>query len=132
MAQTRSYIMKKESFLRRLSRDRYLVLMVLPVIIVFLIYNYLPMAWNLIAFEDYSVRKGIFRSDWIGLENFERFFSSPYCGRVIRNTFVISFTDLILGWPIPILFALFLNEIRNLRVKRVIQTCTYLPGKKRE
>lgn len=127
MAQTRSYIMKKESFLRRLSRDRYLVLMVLPVIVVFLIYNYLPMAWNLIAFEDYSVRKGIFRSDWIGLENFERFFSSPYCGRVIRNTFVISFTDLILGWPIPILFALFLNEIRNLRVKRVIQTCTYLP-----
>ena len=118
---------RKERFWTSLVRDRYLVLMVLPVIAIFLVYNYLPMLWNIIAFEKYSIRKGIFRSEWIGLENFVKFFSSPYCGRVIRNTFVISLTDLVLGWPVPILFALFLNEVRNLRVKRVIQTCTYLP-----
>lgn len=85
------------------------------------------MLWNIISFEKYSIRKGIFGSTWVGLENFERFFSSPYCWRVIRNTFVISFTDLILGWPVPIIFALFLNEVRNVYVKRVIQTFSYLP-----
>ncbi len=108
-------------------RDKYLILMVLPVVAVFLIYNYLPMLWNIISFEKYSIRKGIFGSKWVGLENFERFFSSPYCWRVIRNTFVISFTDLILGWPVPIIFALFLNEVRNVYLKRVIQTFSYLP-----
>lgn len=108
-------------------RDKYLILMVLPVVAVFLIYNYLPMLWNIISFEKYSIRKGIFGSRWVGLENFERFFSSPYCWRVIRNTFVISFTDLILGWPVPIIFALFLNEVRNVHLKRVIQTFSYLP-----
>ena len=117
----------KKGFLSALRRDKLLILMVLPVIVIFLVYNYLPMIWNLIAFEKFSIRKGIFASPWVGLKNFEKFFSSPYCGRIIRNTFVLSFTDLILGWPVPILFALFLNEVRNLRVKRVIQTCTYLP-----
>lgn len=118
---------RKRSLWSSLKRDKYLILMVLPAVLIFLIYNYLPMLWNIIAFEKYSIRKGIFASKWIGFENFERFFSSPYCWRVIRNTFVISFTDLIVGWPVPILFALFLNEVRNLKLKRVIQTCSYLP-----
>lgn len=103
------------------------MLMVLPTIAVLFIYNYLPMFWNVISFENYSIRKGIFGSEWIWFENFEKFFSSPYCFRVIRNTFVISFTDLILGWPVPIIFALLLNEVRSMRVKRVVQTCSYLP-----
>ncbi len=118
---------RKRSFAKDLVRDKYLLLMVLPMVLILLIYNYLPMVWNLIAFENYSIRKGIFHSTWIGLDNFEKFFSSPYCGRVIRNTFVISFTDLILGWPVPIAFALLLNEVRSMRVKRVVQTCSYLP-----
>lgn len=118
---------RKRSFLKDLVRDKYLVLMVIPIVVIFFIYNYLPMVWNLMAFEKYSIRKGLFGSEWVGLTNFQRFFSSPYCGRVIRNTFIISFTDLILGWPVPIIFALLLNEVRNLRAKRVIQTCSYLP-----
>lgn len=117
----------KRSLLKDLVRDKYLVLMVIPIVVIFFIYNYLPMVWNLMAFEKYSIRKGLFGSEWVGLTNFQRFFSSPYCGRVIRNTFIISFTDLILGWPVPIIFALLLNEVRNLRAKRVIQTCSYLP-----
>lgn len=119
--------LRKRSFWKELARDKFLVFMVLPVILIFFIYNYLPMVWNVIAFEKYSIRKGIFGSQWIGLAHFEKFFSSPYCGRVIRNTFIISFTDLILGWPVPIVFALLLNEVRSVRTKRIIQTCSYLP-----
>ncbi len=118
---------RKRSFWKGLVRDKYLILMILPVIIIFFLYNYLPMLWNIIAFEKYSIRKGIFGSQWVGLKHFEKFFNSPYCVRVIRNTFVISFTDLILGWPVPIIFALLLNEVKNVRTKRIIQTCSYLP-----
>ena len=61
--------------------------MILPVIIIFFLYNYLPMLWNIIAFEkSSSIRKGIFGSQWVGLKHFETFFNSPYCVRVIRNT----------------------------------------------
>lgn len=119
--------LRKRSFWKDLVRDKYLILMILPVIIIFFLYNYLPMLWNIIAFEKYSIRKGIFGSQWVGLKHFEKFFNSPYCVRVIRNTFVISFTDLILGWPVPIIFALLLNEVKNVRTKRIIQTCSYLP-----
>lgn len=122
-----AFPLQKKSFGKRLLQDKYLVLMVLPVIVIFLVYNYLPMVWNVIAFQKYSIRKGIFRSDWIGLENFIKFFTSPFCGRVIRNTFIISFTDLLLGWPVPIFFALFLNEVRSVKFKRIVQTCSYLP-----
>lgn len=118
---------RKRSFWKGLVRDKYLILMILPVIIIFFLYNYLPMLWNIIAFEKYSIRKGILGSQWVGLKHFEKFFNSPYCVRVIRNTFVISFTDLILGWPVPIIFALLLNEVKNVRTKRIIQTCSYLP-----
>lgn len=120
-------VIRSRSFWRELVRDKYLVMMILPVVVIFFIYNYLPMLWNIIAFEKYSIRKGIFGSQWVGLAHFEKFFSSPYCGRVIRNTFIISFTDLILGWPVPIIFALLLNEVRNVRIKRIVQTCSYLP-----
>lgn len=114
-------------FRKKLIRDKYLIMLIIPVIVIFFIYNYLPMLWNLIAFQNYKIRKGIFNSEWIGFENFERFFRSPYCGRVIKNTFIISFTDLILGFPAPIIFALLLNEVHKKSVKRTIQTCSYLP-----
>ena len=117
----------KRSVWKALGREKYLIMMILPAVIIFLIYNYLPMLWNLIAFEKYSIRKGIFASEWIGFDNFRKFFASPYCFRVIRNTFVISFTDLLLGWPVPIIFALLLSEVKNVRFKRIVQTCSYLP-----
>ena len=117
----------RRSLWKTLGREKYLIMMILPAVTIFLIYNYLPMLWNLIAFEKYSIRKGIFASEWIGFDNFRKFFASPYCFRVIRNTFVISFTDLLLGWPVPIIFALLLSEVMNVRFKRIVQTCSYLP-----
>ena len=85
------------------------------------------MVWNIVAFQDYNVRRGILGSSWIGLENFKRFFESPYAFRLIRNTFLLSFMDLLMGFPVPILFALLLNEVKKNWVKRTVQTFSYLP-----
>jgi len=115
------------AFIKSLKRDKYLVMMVLPCIAFFVIFHFIPMFWNIIAFQKYNIRGGIFESTWVGLSNFERFFASPNAARVIGNTFIISFMDLIMGFPVPIIFALFLSEIKNKYVKRTIQTFTYLP-----
>ena len=117
----------RKSFFKSVKRDKYLILMVLPCILFFVIFHYIPMFWNIIAFEKYNARQGIFGSQWVGLENFRRFFASPYAFRVIRNTLVINLMDLVFGFPVPIIFALLLNEVRNNKVKRTIQTFTYLP-----
>ena len=77
--------------------------------------------------DSYNVRRGILGSSWIGLENFKRFFESPYAFRLIRNTFLLSFMDLLMGFPVPILFALLLNEVKKNWVKRTVQTFSYLP-----
>lgn len=102
-------------------------LIVLPVIIYYIIFNYVPMAGILMAFEKYSIRNGIFGSKWVWLKNFVDFFNSMYCWRIIKNTFVLSFLDLIVCFPTPIIFALMLNELKNMRYKRVVQTITYMP-----
>jgi len=115
------------AFIKSLKRDKYLVMMVLPCIAFFVIFHFIPMFWNIISFQKYNIRGGIFESTWVGLSNFERFFASPNAARVIGNTFIISFMDLIMGFPVPIIFALFLSEIKNKYVKRTIQTFTYLP-----
>ena len=115
------------AFLKSIRRDKYLIIMVLPCIVYFVIFHFIPMFWNIIAFQKYNIRGGIFESSWVGLGNFQRFFASPNAARVIGNTFIISFMDLILGFPVPIIFALFLSEIKNKYVKRTIQTFTYLP-----
>jgi putative aldouronate transport system permease protein len=80
-----------------------------------------------IAFKDFSFIKGVLGSDWIGFENFRRFFSSPYLWRTIRNTLRISSTSLVAGFPVPIIFALLLNELRSNRYKKMVQTLSYFP-----
>ena len=102
-------------------------LIVLPVVIYYLIFYYVPMGGVVIAFERYSARKGILGSQWVGMENFRSFFESAYCWRTIRNTFVLGLYDLLVGFPVPVLFALLLNEIRNQPYKRLVQTITYMP-----
>jgi putative aldouronate transport system permease protein len=81
----------------------------------------------IMAFQKFNIAKGIFGSEFIGLENFKNFFSSYYCWRLIKNTFLISSLDLIFNFPAPIIFALLLNEIRNRRFKKTVQTISYLP-----
>lgn len=101
--------------------------MVLPVLIFFILFHYKPMYGAIIAFKDYTPALGITESPWVGLENFSRFFSSVYFGRLIRNTILLSVYSLIFGFPAPIILALLLNEVRSKKFKGLTQTVTYLP-----
>lgn len=110
-----------------LVRNRYIYLMLAPVVLYYLIFHYGPMYGALMAFQDYNVSKGIWGSPWIGFENFTSFFTSIYFFRLLRNTFAINVIDLIFHFPAPIIFALLLNEITSPAFKRTVQTITYMP-----
>ncbi|GLX69804.1 ABC transporter permease [Paenibacillus glycanilyticus] len=101
--------------------------MVIPGIVWMLIFCYIPMFWLIIAFMDYSIAKPLFESPFIGLKYFEEFATDDRFWRSIRNTLGMSSIKLVLGFAIPIVFALLLNEIRSLRFKRTVQTISYLP-----
>jgi putative aldouronate transport system permease protein len=104
-----------------------LYIMLLPVLAYYLVWCYGPMYGIMIAFKEFSPRKGIMGSPFVGVKYFMEFFASPYAFRVIRNTVLINFWNLLIGFPLPILFALLLNEVRNRLFKRTIQTITYIP-----
>jgi putative aldouronate transport system permease protein len=109
------------------KRFKLLYLMILPVLIYFAVFSYAPMYGLLMAFENYNVTKGIWGSDWVGVKHFVDFFSSPYFTRVIRNTLLLNLYGLIFVFPLPIIFALLINEFRSAIFKRVVQTISYLP-----
>ncbi len=120
--------MKKKNNLRKMKRNIPLHLMLLPGIIVIIIYNYLPMGGLLMAFQNYKPTKGLLGSNWVGLDNFKMFFSYPNIERIIYNTVFIACTKLVLGIIIPVIFALLLNEIRNVKYVKIVQTIVYLPN----
>ncbi len=101
--------------------------MVIPGIIWMFIFCYIPMFWLIIAFMDYSVARPMLESPFVGFKHFQDFMTDDRFWRSIRNTLGMSSIKLVLGFPIPILFALLLNEIRSLRFKRTVQTISYLP-----
>lgn len=102
-------------------------LLILPVIIYFIIFNYAPMYGAIIAFKRYSPAMGILGSDWVGLTYFKQFLTSVYFGRVMKNTILMSVYGLVFGFPAPIILALMLNEVRKSWFKKTIQTMSYLP-----
>ena len=104
-----------------------LTLMFLPVVIYFFIFKYIPMGGIVIAFKDFIVTKGIFGSDWVGMENFNKAFRLATFRRSISNTLTISGLKLLFGFPAPIILALMLNEVTHLRFKKTVQTISYLP-----
>lgn len=104
-----------------------LYLMVIPALTYFIIFAYGPMYGVQIAFKDYIATKGIWGSPWVGFKHFERFFNGYYAGRLIGNTLKINILSLIFGFPLPIIFALMLNEIGHTGYKKVIQTVSYAP-----
>lgn len=112
---------------KNVARDKYLLLLISPVIVYFIIFKYLPMIGIVIAFQDYLPAAGFFESEWVGLKWLGQFFGSIYFTRLLKNTFLISFYSLIWGFPIPILFALLLNEAKDGLFKRSVQTISYLP-----
>ncbi|MFC6232603.1 ABC transporter permease [Paenibacillus allorhizosphaerae] len=101
--------------------------MVLPGLLFYLIFKYIPLAGSVIAFQNYQIFKGITGSPWVGLDNFKFIFTYQDFYNVLRNTAVIAFYKLVLGFPAPIVLALLLNELRLMLAKRVIQSLFYLP-----
>lgn len=104
-----------------------LYLLLLVPIAYTVIFCYVPMGGLLMAFQDYSIRKGIFGSEWVGFANFQQFFSSVYFGRTLRNTVVLSVLGIVCNMPFPILLALGLNEMCHALAKRFVQMVTYAP-----
>ncbi|RAV17771.1 sugar ABC transporter permease [Paenibacillus contaminans] len=102
-------------------------MMLLPVLLYFVIFSYVPMYGVIIAFQDYLPGKSFFSSQWVGFKHFRDFFESIYFFRTIKNTFLLSIYSMIWGFWVPIAFALFLNELKDGRIKRFIQTVSYLP-----
>ena len=109
------------------KQNRLLYWMLLPSVVYVIIFNYLPMAGLTMAFQDYSLTKGIFGSKWVGLKNFQDFFQGLYFGRTLSNTLILSFLDLLICFPAPIILALMLNEVQHIRYKKLIQTVSYIP-----
>lgn len=104
-----------------------LYLLILPVVLYFIIFKYWPMYGVQIAFKNYIATKGIWGSPWAGMRHFNRFFKSYHFQSLIKNTLGISLYQLIIGFPIPILLALMMNEVRNVKFKKLVQTVTYAP-----
>lgn len=113
--------------LTRAKRSYELYLFLLPTLLYFAIFHYGPMYGIQIAFRDYLGALGIWGSPWVGLEHFKRFFDSTYFVNLLSNTILLSFFGLIFDFPVPILFALMLNQIGNKRYRKLIQTISYAP-----
>lgn len=118
---------KKKTLLEQFIAQKYLMILLIPSLLYYLIFKYVPMYGLIISFKEYDFMSGIFNSPWVGLKYFKEFLQGPYFWRLLKNTFVISFTNLIFGFPIPIIFAILLNELRNDKIKRLTQTISYLP-----
>ena len=112
---------------RSLYRSRYLYIMILPVLLYYIIFHYVPLYGAQIAFRDFNPFQGFWKSPWAGFKYFRQFFDSVYFSRLIGNTFAINIYDLIVGFPAPILLALMMNEIKSNSFKRTVQTIVYLP-----
>ena len=109
------------------AREWQLYLLALPAVVYLFIFHYLPMYGVQIAFKDYVAIKGIEGSPWVGFKHFERFFSTYMFSRVFFNTLILSFLGLIIGFPVPILLALLLNQVPGKAFKKTVQTVTYAP-----
>src|ERR1700737_4113704 len=112
------------TFRRRLAadlrRNRYVFLMLAPVVAYYLIFHSGPMYGAIIAFKDFSPAQGILGSPWIGFQNFQDFFSSVFLVRLLRNTLAINILDIVFGFPAPVILALLLNELTSQRFKRLV------------
>ena len=112
---------------KRIVRDRYLLLLFAPALIYFIVFKYFPMLGLVISFKNYNLMKGIIDSDWVGLKWYIQFFDNPDAFKIIRNTFLLGIYRLVFGFPVPILLAIMLNELRLSIFKRFVQTVSYLP-----
>ncbi|MDF2923598.1 MAG: binding-protein-dependent transport system inner rane component [Paenibacillaceae bacterium] len=117
----------KRGMLYDLRKYWVLYMMALPGFIFYIIFKYIPLAGSIIAFQDYMIFKGLFQSQWVGLQHFETFFQYSNFLRVFKNTLIIGAYNLIFVFPVPIVLALLFNELRNKFYKRTLQTVYYIP-----
>jgi putative aldouronate transport system permease protein len=126
-------LVNKKPFLQRVLDQKWLLLFMLPAFLYFLIFSYLPMYGILIAFKNYTPGASsnafldILNAPWVGFKYFERFFSSYYFGQILSNTIVLSLMGLVIGFPLPIILALTINEAKDGFFKKFTQTVTYAP-----
>ncbi len=118
----------KKSLLQYMIQNYMLYLFLAPAVILTIVFKYIPMYGSIIAFKDFSPMKGIWGSDWVGLEHFIKFLTSPNFGDIFMNTLKLSVYGLILGFPVPIILALMLNQVRRASIKKNIQLILYAPN----
>jgi putative aldouronate transport system permease protein len=119
----------KTTIVRRFNKNRDFPIysLLLPGIILVFIFHYIPILGIVISFQDFSPFKGILRSEWVGLKNFNYFLADTNFHHVFRNTLIINLMEIVMGFPVPIIFALLLNELWSNKFKKVVQTVSYLP-----
>lgn len=113
--------------LLRMQKHKLLYLMVLPGLVYFIIFKYFPMGGLVIAFQDYQAFQGITGSPWVGMKHFIRLFTEPTFFVLLRNTLILFALNIVIFFPLPIILALMLNEVRKLFFKNIIQTIIYIP-----
>lgn len=118
---------RNRAWLAKVKKDKWLYLLLLPGLLYFLVFKYLPMWGVLIAFQHYQPFLGFWNSEWAGFEHFRNFFQNPDFFRLLRNTLILAVYDLVFFFPAPILMALLLNELRIAFYKRLVQTMVYVP-----
>lgn len=122
--------LKNKSYIHKLFTAKgvwQLYLMAIIPVAFVIVFSYLPMSGIVMAFKDFSIRKGIFGSPWVGLKYFQQLIDTPIFLDILKNTFIISLLSIIVGFPFPIILALAFNELRNQKLKKVIQTITFAP-----
>uniref|UniRef100_UPI00313C22E5 ABC transporter permease n=1 Tax=Bacillus sp. OTU530 TaxID=3043862 RepID=UPI00313C22E5 len=119
---------KIKSQIDYIKKNYFLYLLIAPAVILTIIFKYVPMYGAIIAFKDFSPMKGITGSDWVGLKHFKDFLTSPNFGPIFMNTIKLSLFGLILGFPVPIILALMLNQVRRAAIKKNIQLVLYAPN----
>lgn len=112
---------------KRISVNWRLYLLLIPVLMYYILFHYLPMYGVTLAFKQYDARLSIFGNDWVGLKYFKQFFSAYGTRDIITNTLVLSIYGIVAGFPVPIILSLMLNEVRNHKYKKLVQTVTYAP-----
>lgn len=118
---------QKISWRQDFKVNKALYFVMIPCLLYFIIFNYIPMFGVLMAFEDYSIKRGIFGSEWIGLQNFQNLFTGDAFLTALRNTICMAALNLTIGFIMPIIFAFLISEVRNKKTKRTMQTISYMP-----